>query len=222
MIKRLMMYVLFALQTNILVAESHQSQFEYVVTNGRWGKYMFVMAVRTGDERVPAPYGTAYEVESNGNLRRLWQLADWYELPHNVFLSGNGRILARLSEPAELDDERKFDQLAAEAALRFYSDGKVVKMYKISDVVEDISKGIGPRFMRNTFLVRTSGRSPRICLAEELLHERHQKLQLDPKTELFLLETREGNSFVFRLETGELLYKVKTVELKTIYEASPR
>lgn len=180
--------------------------FEYMVTDS-FGQCLFVMACRQEGEG-NKPHGAAYNVQPNGKLRKIWQVEGWYELPQNVFISTSGRFLVRIAEPPEMNGEDAPPHLGDKIVIYFYTDGKLVRTYRLSDIVTDVLTGIHDGMYRKTFIFRKrSGKSPRITRSDTV---DEVEVLGNPATEVFLLETVEGKVFVFKAETGKLLVKKLT------------
>ena len=203
--KRFVICLLVSLHYGL--AYGHESPYQYVVTSS-FGDYLFVMACRgKGDD---LPHGTAYRVGGDGRLEQIWHVNGWFEFRRNVYLSKDGKFLVRITEPKELGQREKTVDLQNAIVLQFYSNGKVIKTYKFSDIVSEMAKGVGIGLYGETFVTRISGRYPRISQSsfvdEVEIHEASN-------TEVFMLETIEGNIFAFNVQTGEKLAKIKKMRV---------
>jgi len=178
------------------------SMRRYAVTD-QFGEYLFVMAPKqiSGGN---LPHGTAYSVEIDGTMKKLWSVSGWYEEPRNVFLDTTGRYLVRITEPAEMKEVSKVAVLQDKIVLSFYDRGNIIKSYKFKDIVDDVSRGVSFRIQDKTFVfTRPFGQSPKIGSAESIDKIEIPESIIKPHLQVFLLETREGKAFVFDIASGE-------------------
>ena len=92
-------------------------------------QHLFIMVPEShqGTTTIPAR-GTAYQLQPDGSLLELWNMEGWYGTGH---LARGGRHLVRegpwASEPPE-----------QELAVAFYTDGKEIARYTVSDLLDDV------------------------------------------------------------------------------------
>jgi hypothetical protein len=155
------------------------------------------------------PHGDAYSVKIDGTLKKLWSTSGWYELPSNIFLDRTGQYLVRITEPPELDDAKKLEELKEKIVLSFYDKGELIKSYKFKDIVDDALRSVSFRINSKTFVYgREFRQSPKICRAESLMLMKITSAINNPHLQVFLLETREGKAFVFDIQSGKILHVV--------------
>lgn len=117
------------------------SPFQYLVS-GRETQCFFVLLpsqyrhnVKAFDLEFTEHQGIAYRVKENGDFERLWRINGWYAFPGSVFLSQNGRYLVRIREIG--NNFKRPADLGRRIVLTFYRDGKMLRAYRCSDLVNN-------------------------------------------------------------------------------------
>ncbi len=105
----------------LTVSSSRNFVFKMVPAKTRWDGERSVV------ER--EPYGVAYKLEHDGNLKEIWRTRGWYAF--DAHLSRDGRFLVRYG-PWARDRKQRTD-----LAIAFYDRGVLVKQYRVKDLIRD-------------------------------------------------------------------------------------
>lgn len=87
-----------------------------------------------GDKKVidRPPFGVASRLQESGELQEMWRVEGWYAFSGH--LSNEGRYFVRMGPWAS-------DQVGhTDLALAFYDRGKLLKEYRVKDLIKDASK----------------------------------------------------------------------------------
>lgn len=120
-----------------LQADSEAGPISWIATS-EWGNAMFKMVApkwgKKGDDHVVVrePFGVAYEIDEEGELKELWRTQGWHS--PELFLSDEGRYLVRMG-PWARDQENHTD-----LAVAFYDRGVLLKEYRVCDLLKDADK----------------------------------------------------------------------------------
>ncbi len=133
-------FILVALMTAAAssIRADTEAMPEAYVTASHDGIYFFKLVPPISKDRYnraseKLTYGIAYQVLPDGSNLELWRTEGWYSF--RVFLSGDGKYLARLG-PWNSGDQPSKDDLA----VAFYKEGKLLKQYSTEQLVKDKSK----------------------------------------------------------------------------------
>jgi hypothetical protein len=143
------------------------------------GKYIFVMLAPERPHRVSkndeirALYKHSGLYNKTGTYEPLWQVF-WYSF--TVYPSSDGKHVVRMGPWA---------QTTSDLAIAFYAEGKELKQYAISDLVEDINK---LKYTVSHFFWRTD-------------------IKYNDKEGTVFLKTVDGISYTFSVKTGEIIDK---------------
>lgn len=167
-----------------LTAFTPMSPNRHVVSNGAF----FVVF----DPYKEPELATAFEVTDDG-FKQLWQSKGWFGYDDEIFLAPDGMSLVRIKRiPNELNGKKFKEQ----PVLFFYYKGILVKEYKLSELVSDMSSlediarygGFGSRWMNKAEIVQSDGHDIDTDRKDEKPEEQMR---------------RSYNLFTFRLETLE-------------------
>ncbi len=147
--------------------------------------------------------GVAYRAKRDG-VEKLWEVTGWYAPPGDVTLSSDGKTLVRVvSGVLYQGDEAK---LPNEEVLFFYRKGKLQKTYKVSELIEDVKKGMRVgMFLPDRYWVSETKIAPSDWYRIETSPDGAAGMVQHP--EVFQLTTLEGAHFIFDLKNGDLLAK---------------
>lgn len=167
-----------------LTAFTPMSPNRHVVSNGEF----FVVL----DPDKKPDLATAFQVTDDG-FKHLWQSKGWFGYDNEIFLAPDGMSLVRIERiPNDLNGKKITEQ----PVLFFYYKGILVKEYKLSELVSDMSSledigrygGFGSLWMDKAEIVQSDG------------HD----INTDRKDEKPDEQTRRSyNHFTFRLKTLE-------------------
>jgi hypothetical protein len=97
------------------------------------GLVFFVMHPSPSDSKIDHPgNGVCYRLAGDGTLKELWRVSGWY--CSKGYLSDSGEVLVRLG-PWATDLEHHTD-----LAVAFYKNGKLVKKYRVNELVKNKQK----------------------------------------------------------------------------------
>lgn len=147
------------------------------------GHYVFTMIPGPkGAERKEA-FGICYAIEKDGSFKEQWRTSGWFS--QDILLHYDGEILVRTGSwrSGDQDAGDPVDSLA----VAFYKKGKLLKHYKISELVMDKTK---------------------LQYTEAglwwLKHELYKSPDFRPGEPLFQLKTLDGILYTFAIDTGEI------------------
>ena len=80
------------------------------------------------------PFGRAYQVQSDGQIRELWRVEGWYST-RECFLSDNGRYLVRIIDSPGASYSK-------DLAIAFYDRGDLVRQLSAFDLVTGDANGL--------------------------------------------------------------------------------
>ena len=88
-------------------------------------------------QRTKEPFGRAYKLQDDGQIRELWQVEGWYSF-HECFLSDDGRYLVRVIDSPGGSKVSKDDLTIA-----FYDRGELLRQFSTADLVRGEKDGLG-------------------------------------------------------------------------------
>ena len=157
--------------------------------------------------------GTAFQATDDG-FKQLWQSKGWYGYPDELFLAPDGMSLVRIARfPNTLNGKKIEDQ----AVLFHYFKGKLVKDYKLSDIVRDMGSiedlgsfgGFGSRWMGEAEIVQSDWHDVDTDRKDEKPDEQTLRSY---NHFAFRLKTLEGTELFFDLLDGRCIEKRKIVD----------
>lgn len=83
------------------------------------------------------PFGRAYQVQSDGQIRELWRVEGWYSF-HECFLSDDGRYLVRV-----IDSPGGTKVAKGDLAIAFYDRGGLLRQRSTSDLITRETNRLG-------------------------------------------------------------------------------
>jgi len=111
------------------------SPIGYVVTPQGFGSSRFlVVTPENGSTKKNST--TCFEVQSDGKLRKLWELP-WYAPRGNVYLHQDGKTVLRLHQ-IEIYAKTPQEDYGSKIALSFYQDGIFLKSISVNFIVKDL------------------------------------------------------------------------------------
>ena len=130
-----------------------------------------------------APFGKAYKLQSDGQLRELWRVERWYSF-RECFLSDDGRYLIRVVDSPG-------GSRVKDLAIAFYDRGHLLRQFFTSDLVTSQTNGVGWISRGRGFNEpNTQSAWPTFDLSTD---------------NTFRLNTAEGISYAFDISTGEII-----------------
>ena len=190
MIKPLVLFSLLLLSyLSSVSASSPPSSYTYVIstapsetTNPCFFKMVSKSPYHEEEDKIESPtnlsFGIAYELNDKNEFVELWRTQNWYAF--HTYLASDCKHLVRVIRPSI----RGFylDSLEETIGIVFYNEGKVIKKYYISDLINDQVAHVFEPF---DYYIWWYG-IPYINGS-------------------FSIETTEGNIFEFNTHTGEVI-----------------
>lgn len=160
-------------------------------------KYTFVMLKGGSNDSPHSAYSPIYTqsglYRNDGSTRPLW-VVDWSAY---VFLPSDGIHLVRKGKWARIGE---YD----EEAITFFAHGKPIKMYRIRDLVD--FPYFLPRTVSHFEWQKTDSTLPvTLKMLDGAEFPFQTGVSFDELTHTMKLETLQGDSYVFNVETGEII-----------------
>ncbi|WP_411846040.1 hypothetical protein AAFN60_21235 [Roseibacillus persicicus] len=105
----------------------------YAITS-RDGDFVFVMNAGPEGLEHERGFGICYKVQAGGKFEEVWRTSGWWS--QWIELSWDGKTLARVGCWSSGDQDEV--EVGESLALALYRQGKLLKEYKVSDLVEDV------------------------------------------------------------------------------------
>lgn len=105
-------------------------------TTSRDGDYVFIMSPGPKGEEHAKGFGVCYHVLPGGELKEVWRTSGWWS--QWIQLSWDGQDLARVGCWSSGDQDNVAD--GDSLALALYKEGRLLKQYRVSDLVKDVGK----------------------------------------------------------------------------------
>jgi hypothetical protein len=130
-------------------------------------------------------FGTAYKLQSDGQIRELWRVEGWYSF-HECFLSDDGRYLVRVIDSPG-------GSKVKDLAIAFYDRGDLLRQLSTSDLVACETNGLGS-------ISRSGGRG------EPKAESSRPSFNLSAFGDnMFRMTTADGITHAFDVTTGEII-----------------
>lgn len=161
--------------------------------------------------------GTVYQATSDG-FKQLWQSKGWFGYPNEIFLAPDGMSLVRITRfPNTLDGKKLEDQ----PVLFLYFKGKLVKDYKLSELVREMGSiqdgSFGSPWMDEAEIVQSSWHDVDTDRKDE---EPDEQTFRSYNHYVFRLKTLEKTELFFDLLDGKRIERKKIVNTKESKEGS--
>ena len=88
------------------------------------------------------PKAIVYKVSESGEPEKDWQVEGWYEFPHNLYLSYDGKTIVRVRDLYVHEDGSYGDESSDQDLIAFYQRSGKVAGYSAAELFTDLKKGI--------------------------------------------------------------------------------
>ena len=193
-----------------LQAYSPRLPYPGVVTNG--GKFFLIISPKGYDivdnelkDRGPSKV-TVYKITTTGEPEKVWGVEGWYEYPHFLYLSRDGKAIVRVRERYLHEDGSYGIKTDDQDVISIYREGGKVAGYQATDLITDLKKGIQWGGHHHRWLQREDGKEP--AMRWHMKTEYNQNLDMNVSStdyQYFDIQTLEGINYHFDLETGGIL-----------------
>lgn len=174
-------FLIFA--NNVAFADKPRMPYSYQNVVGNV-QYVFVMLAEYSEPLISSAgkqYSSSGLYKNDGSNIPIWTV-DWYAF--TVYVSSDGEHLVRMGPWPSLKDGRRPD--IQELAVAFYKNGKLLKRYPISDLINNPSN-----------------------LPQSVSHFQWEKeVSFDDTLNELTIITTEDNKYVFDVKFGEIITEV--------------
>lgn len=149
---------------------------------------------------------TVYKITTTGEPEKVWGVEGWYEYPHFIYLSDDGKTIVRVRELFLHEDGSYGAKIDDQDVISIYREGGKIAGYKATDLITDLNKGIQWGGHHHRWLQREGEKEP--AIRWHMKTEYNQNLDVNISTagyQYFDIQTLEGINYHFDLETGGIL-----------------